>query len=183
MNTAIYDSLALLLTYPAEDYQQRIQEAVQMVPLECRTDLEQFAEGVRRFSTNELDELFTRTFDLNPLCSLEMGWHLFGENYERGLVLVRMREQLRLHGLPESTELPDHLTHVLRLVSRMEWSAGADFAGACVLPALEKMLQAMNGKNNPFEWVLQAVRNLLLCEFPGITWVAPENELALRVLA
>ncbi len=41
------------------------------------------------------EELYTRTFDLNPVCALEIGWHLFGEDYERGAFLVRMRDQLR----------------------------------------------------------------------------------------
>src|SRR6266568_3182701 len=55
-------------------------------------------------------ELYVQTFEFNPACTLELGWHLFGENYERGEFLVRMREQLRRHGIAESNELPDHLT-------------------------------------------------------------------------
>jgi len=34
------------------------------------------------------------TFDINPACALEVGWHLFGEDYMRGQFLVRMREEL-----------------------------------------------------------------------------------------
>ncbi len=181
-DAAIYNALVALLTYPEPDYPQRIEASVEVASGDCREQLEQFAIQMRGRATDELQELFTQTFDLNPMCSLELGWHLFGENYERGQLLVRVREELRRHGLSESTELPDHLTHVLRLLERMEHETAADFAAACVLPALEKMLQAVQGKNNPFENVLLAVRSLLRSRFPEIPLATPETEPLLKVL-
>jgi len=182
-DAAIYNALVGLLTYPEADYPQRIEASVQVAPEECRGQLKQFAVQMRGRAADELQELFTQTFDLNPMCSLELGWHLFGENYERGQLLVKVREELRRHRLEESTELPDHLTHVLRLVERMEHEAAADFVAACVLPALEKMLMAMHGKENPFENVLLAVRSLLRRQFPEIPLTSPETEPLLKVLA
>jgi len=182
-DAAIYNALVALLTYPEADYPQRIEASVRLAPEECRGQLETFAVQMRGLRTDQLQEMFTQTFDLNPTCSLELGWHLFGENYERGLLLVRVREELRRHELKESTELPDHLTHVLRLVERMEHEAAADFVAACVLPALEKMLQAMRDKKNPFENVLLAARSLLHSQFPEIPPATPETEPLLKVLA
>lgn len=182
-DAAISNALVALLTYPEAAYPQRIEASVRLAPEDCREQLEQFAAQMRGRATDELQELFTQTFDLNPMCSLELGWHLFGENYERGLLLVRVREGLRRHGLKESTELPDHLTHVLRLVERMDHETAADFVAACVLPALEKMLQAIRGKKNPFENVLLAVRGLLRRQFPEIPLTSPETEPLLKVLA
>ena len=182
-DAAIYNALVALLTYPEADYPQRIDASVRLAPEECRGQLETFAVQMRGLRTDQLQEMFTQTFDLNPTCSLELGWHLFGENYERGLLLVRVREELRRHELKESTELPDHLTHVLRLVERMEHEAAADFVAACVLPALEKMLQAMRDKKNPFENVLLAARSLLHSQFPEIPPATPETEPLLKVLA
>jgi len=181
-NAAIYNALIALLTYPQADYPQQMEASVQVATGDCRAQLEQFAMQMRGLRTDQLQELFTQTFDLNPMCSLELGWHLFGENYERGLLLVRVREELRQHGLRESTELPDHLTHVLRLVERMDHETAADFVAACVLPALEKMLQAVRDKKNPFENVLLAVRSLLRNQFPEIPLTAPETAPLLKVL-
>ena len=182
-DAAIYSALVDLLTYPEADYPQRIETSLGAAPEECRGQLEQFATRMRGLRTDQLQELFTQTFDLNPVCSLELGWHLFGENYERGLLMVRMREELRRHGLEESTELPDHLTHVLQLVGRMEHEQAADFVAACVLPAIEKMLTALRDKDNPFEKVLLAVRDLLRNEFPEIPLVLADTERLLKVLA
>lgn len=161
-------ALAGLLTYPDADYSQRLEVSLCAANPECRVPLDQFANAIRGFELWQLQELFTRTFDMNPVCSLELGWHLFGENYERGLLLVRMRDELRRHGIPESTELPDHLTHALELLACMDHDEAADFIAACVLPALEKMLQAVRDKENPFENVLLAIQVFLHVQFPEI---------------
>ena len=97
------------------------------------------------FLSKELQELYAATFDLDPHCSLEVGWHLFGENYERGEFLVKMRVELRRLGVGESTELPDHLTHALAALGRMEPQEAAEFATACLFPALDKMCAATAG--------------------------------------
>jgi nitrate reductase delta subunit len=171
MNVDIYNSLAALLSYPGEDYDRRTHDALNAIANRksaIGNELAEFAEAMRPMRAHEIQELFIQTFDLNPVCSLEMGWHLFGENYDRGLLLVKMRQQLRAHGIAETTELPDHLTNGLRLLARTERGEGAYFAEAIVLPALEKMLEAIRGKNNPCEHVLNAAR-LAVCEdFPHI---------------
>ncbi len=178
-----YQLLAGLLTYPGADYRQRVEASVHLADSECRSLVEKFAQSIEGLEVWELEELFTRTFDMNPVCSLELGWHLFGENYERGLLLVRVREELRRFGIHESAELPDHLTHVLELLGRMNHDRAADFAGACVLPALQKMLEALRGKENPFESVLLAVQAFLQSQFPEIPLIPGGMEPVLKVLA
>lgn len=160
----LYDLLAGLFRYPDGKYGRRI-EICRQAFLEAEPEvaalLAEFAARTQELSTEEREELFTSTFDLNPVCTLDLGWHLFGEEFARGRFLVWMREELRRQGLEESTELPDHLTHVLAVLGRMETQPAAEFAAACVLPALEKMLAALAGKNNPYEKLLQAVARLV----------------------
>ncbi|HKS74008.1 MAG TPA: molecular chaperone TorD family protein [Terriglobales bacterium] len=179
----LYQSLASLLTYPDAQYRQRVEASLRIAGSEYRSLLEKFSHSIEGLEVWELEELFTRTFDMNPVCSLELGWHLFGENYERGLLMVRMREELRRFDIHESAELPDHLTHVLALLGRMSHDKAADFAGACVMPALKKMLEALRGKVNPFESVLLAVQLFLHSQFPEIPLIPVETEPVLKVLA
>jgi nitrate reductase molybdenum cofactor assembly chaperone len=184
MRHEVYDSLAALLIYPqahlpALCHSERSEESA----VDCQ--LGSFHRQVYCLSLHELQELYIRTFDLNPVCALEMGWHLFGENYDRGLLLVKMRQQLRAHGLEEDTELPDHLTNALGLLPRMERQAAVYFAEAVVLPALEKMLEAIRGKENPYEHVLEAARLVIRSDFPEIPerLAVPAEIPELRVLA
>ncbi len=119
----------------------------------------------------ERQELYVQTFEFNPACTLEIGWHLFGENYERGEFLVRMRGQLRRYEIAETTELPDHLTHVLRLIGRMEHDEAASLAGQVVLPALDKMQQP---EDNAYRATIEAIREKLRADFPDAPRRRPE---------
>ncbi len=179
MEKGIYERLAALLSYPDELGESTVSDYA------AGSELSSFADAVPALSLHERQELFIQTFDLSPVCSLEMGWHLFGENYDRGLLLVKMRQQLRAHGIAETTELPDHLTNGLRLLARMERNEGAYFAEAIVLPALAKMLEAIHGKDNPYEHVLAAAQSMVREDFPEIPerLDLPAGVHELRVLA
>ncbi len=123
--------------------------------------LDRFSQAIQHLTDEDIDELYTRTFDLNPRCALEIGWHLFGEDYHRGALLVRLRRELARHGIAETAELPDHLTHVLMLLDRMAEDEAAEFAGACVVPAVDRMLQGLEGRDNPYEIILRLAALLL----------------------
>ncbi len=105
----------------------------------------------------ELEELYARTFDINPVCCLEVGWQLYGEDYQRGAFLVEMRARLREHGLAESAELPDHLGHALRLLGRLGTAEAGRFARHFVLPAVEKMRKGFGDPTNPYRDVLETL--------------------------
>ena len=126
---------------------------------------QQLADQLRYPDDPAMQELYVQTFELNPACTLEIGWHLFGENYERGEFLVRMREQLRRHGVAESIELPDHLTHLLALIGRMEHSEATDLVGSSVLPGLGKIKAALG--DSTYSELIVAIEKKLESEFPN----------------
>jgi nitrate reductase assembly molybdenum cofactor insertion protein NarJ len=111
-----------------------------------------------------MQELYVQSFEFNPACTLEIGWHIFGENYERGEFLVRMREQLRRHGIAESSELPDHLCHILPLLERLDPEEAADLVGQYVLPALGKIKDALNG--NTYQELIASTAARLEADYP-----------------
>lgn len=158
MNEPLFDCLADLFSYPRADYPQRVarlQAAASGTPVQPL--VEQLAANLAGLSLLELEELYTRTFDLNPVCALEVGWHLFGEDYNRGLLLVRVRGLLAQLGVAETEELPDHLSHVLRILARMPRGEAEVFAHAVVSQALDAMLTGLDGKDSAFEPLLRAV--------------------------
>ena len=136
---------------------------------------EEFAARLRYPEEAAQQELYVQTFEFNPACTLEIGWHLFGENYERGEFLVRMREQLRRFGIEETTELPDHLTYLLELIPRMDRDEAAVLAGQYILPALAKIREAL--KENPYAPLIAAIEERLQAGFPD----APQRPLTLPI--
>jgi nitrate reductase delta subunit len=155
-----YALLGELLEYPDEKYKSRADRCFQLLA-ERQDDLASmilpFQETVRTQSLEQLQELFTRTFDINPVCTLEVGWHIYGEDYARGEFLVKMREKLREHNIPESCELPDHLSHVLTLLWRLGSEEADELAARYVLPALAKMLKGFTDPAHPFKVLLEAI--------------------------
>ncbi|MBI4166316.1 MAG: nitrate reductase molybdenum cofactor assembly chaperone [Acidobacteria bacterium] len=160
----VYEQFAKLLEYPGGEYVETAElcrRAVGHCSDEAERKLGEFQSRLEGRTAEQLQELFVQTFDLNPVCVLEVGWHLYGDNYDRGAFLVKTREQLRRHGVAESTELPDHLTHVLALLARMEPEEASTFAAQSVIPALDKMLAGITGKASPYEFLLSALRQTL----------------------
>lgn len=137
------EALAALFEYPSEGIHARVDDCVDRVgavdPV-AADSVREFRGSIRDMSLHELEELHIRTFDMDPKTCLDLGWQLFGEDYNRGLFLARLRREMDAAGVEEDRrELPDHLPQVLRLLQRMEPVAARDFVLCCVLPALEKI--------------------------------------------
>ena len=179
----LLDALAGLFEYPAGNYPERV--AVCRALADERSPgrgdaiaaLEERTLGMKR---GEVEEMFTRTFEINPVCALEIGWHIYGEDYARGALLVRLRQELRAQGIPEITELPDHLTHVLQLLGRLEASLADDLAGRYVLPAVKKMIEAVKDTDCPYTGLLEMTRDVVDDEFDAIEVEPPEPRTLLR---
>jgi nitrate reductase molybdenum cofactor assembly chaperone len=163
LENPLYVHLAHLLHYPEEGYRRHFERLNSA--LNGQQGMEGMLEPFRSFVANsaftELEELFTRTFDMNPPSCLEVGWHLYGEDYKRGELLVNMRQALAQYHLPESEELPDHMSHCLQLLARMEPEEAPIFVDLYLLPALEKILEGLKPEN-PFTDLLQVLKTLFM---------------------
>jgi len=158
----IYGHFANLVSYPELTIQEDADGLVAALTGQRVDKLVQFAEHVRHSIHSDIEELFTRTFDLNPACCLEVGWHLFGEDYRRGEFLVQMRESLAEEGIIENGELPDHLSHGLHLLTRLEPEDAREFTKSYLLPAIAKILQAFDAdETNPYQGIIEVLQMVL----------------------
>lgn len=163
-----YEALADLLEYPNTAWCSLSKPGtglVSDVSPEISDAFINFQTGVRTLSLSELQELYTRTFDLNPVCALDIGYHLFGENYKRGLFLANLRETEATFDLGQEHQLPDYLPVLLRLLTKLD---DEELRGAlivdCMIPALEKMLKTLSEGDNPYRHLIMAVRTVLNSE-------------------
>ena len=129
--------------------------------------LEPLREWVRTHTPGELEELFVRTFENNKERALELGWHLYGENYARGTFMARMRGLLRDLGISETVELPDHLSHILLVLERGESDLVRALVRGVVLPALTKIEDGFSDEANPYRGVITGMRVDLAERFLG----------------
>lgn len=160
----LHRALAGVLTYPDRAYRMRVASCVEAVADECGGStlaaMQRFMTWVAQQPLAALEEAFTQTFDLNPQCSLEVGWHLFGEEYDRGAFMAEVRGRLRDLGVEERTELPDHMTHVLPMMAAMPDDEASWFGAKMMLPALDLMIGALEKVKSPYIDVLRVVRDV-----------------------
>jgi nitrate reductase molybdenum cofactor assembly chaperone len=164
------DALASILDYPGGTTLPEIHETAAVLSEEggdVRRCVEQFLAGIEGQDIPGLEETYTRTFDISPLCCLECGWHLFGESYDRGGFLVEMRTKLRELGVEETTELPDHLSALLRLQGRLIPEEATVFADKRLKVAVQKMIDGFGDGKSPYRFLLEATSHLLESCFPS----------------
>jgi nitrate reductase molybdenum cofactor assembly chaperone len=158
------DVIAELFEYPTAGYQEHLDSAAAVI---ARMDaaaaehVQAFADTVRGRSLSEMEELYIQTFDLNPDACLDIGWHLFGEDYARGEFLVKLRQEMRRYGIIERDELPDSLLTVLPMAARMPEEEAWPFRARFLRPAVEKIRKAVPAGNNPYANLLAALAVLL----------------------
>ena len=140
-----YSRLADLFTYPEnEAYRKKIKD-IQVYLLETLPEaaeaLQPFATFTESSSLTEIQELFLRSFDLQAITTLDIGFILFGEDYKRGQLLVNLNTEHRSAGNECYTELADHLPNVLNLLSKMkDDNMRCEITVRLLIPAVVKMI-------------------------------------------
>ena len=153
-----------LLRYPAPGGIQLVRERVEQLVQDnpgLGEDLQPILDYAAGHTDGEVEELFTRTFDGNAERALEVGWHLHGENYARGVFMVRMRGLLRRLQVPESRELPDHISHVLAVLVKADAELAHSLASGVLAPALAKIEQGFRGVDTPYHGVVTGLAKCL----------------------
>ena len=159
----VFDALAELFEYPRDGHAARMRELVGRIAAaapETAADLEPLARFAAESSLGESEELYVRTFDANAERALEVGWQVFGEQYERGAFLVDLRGRMRALGVAETTELPDHLTQVLRLLGRMDEADARTLVDRAVERSLARVRASLDD-DNPYRGAIDAVTKAL----------------------
>jgi len=153
-----------LFEYPTAAYRERLAGSTAALAEINRAAAERlgaFSDAIAGFDLAGMEELYIQTFDLNPDACLDIGWHLFGEDYARGEFLVKLRQEMRRHDIAERDELPDNLLTVLPLAARMADEEAREFRAKFLRPAVEKIRNAVPVESNPYALLLAALAELV----------------------
>jgi nitrate reductase delta subunit len=122
-----------------------------------QTEYAAFLQALQPLSQGELEELHTRTLDLNPEFAPYLGYQIWGDSYKRGSLMSRLNKVMQENQIDLGGELPDHLMPVLRYLGQAK-DPVPDLI-QIFEPALEKMIQKLKKQDpdNPYRHLLQAV--------------------------
>lgn len=161
-------ALGALLEFPDESFQFRLEEALASVKDGCpeaASHLESLAAEVTNLSKDHAQELYTRAFDLTPLCIPYVSVHVFGaESFKRAELMTGLKAAYERAGVSCGSELPDHIAIVLRSAPHLEASEWSDLKTYVLRPALETMEAPLEAAHSPWRHVLKAVQCVLSLE-------------------
>ncbi len=166
-----YATLSKLFNYPNDNYKTFVKEAVCALAKEypeANEELEKFFKLLPA-TTKEIQELYTRSFEVQAVTSLEIGYVLYGDDYTRGEVLVRLNQEHKNVNNDLGEELSDHLANVLRLIPKMQdKDLRDDLVRLMLAPAIEIMMneysvESMEQKDKLYK---KQYKTLIASSFP-----------------
>lgn len=145
-----YKLLAELFYYPDGNYRQKVKDAFNYLQEnypDAAKELNDFAEFASASTPEELQDLFLRSFDVQAITTLDIGYVLWGDDYKRGQLLVHLNREHREAGNIIVSELSDHLPNVLRLIPKIKNNEFRDeLVSKLIAPAVEKMIGEFDPK-------------------------------------
>jgi nitrate reductase delta subunit len=160
---AVYSLFAEILDYPERLITKLAADCIAELSAEfpeASSELRIFQSETVDKTLGQLQETYANAFDLRPDCTPNLGYHLFGDDGRRGLFLAELKGRMEARGISQGSELPDHLSLLLRYMDAAEEDR-APLVMDCLLPAVTRMLQVLEGCGNPYEHALRALLTLL----------------------
>lgn len=143
-----YSLLAELFEYPDANYPQRVQDLTEFLHgryIKAAAELDRFAGHLPTQDLMTMQELFTRSFDVQAVTTLDIGYVLFGDDYKRGEMLANLNREHLEAGIDCGTELADYLPNLLWLLAAHEdEDLINDLVNAILAPALREMIGEFN---------------------------------------
>lgn len=141
---AHYHTLAKVFAYPDEAYLAHVMECQTMLDEkfpDAGNEFRRFSQFLEGHNHWQCEEIYTKTFHIQAICYLDLGYVIFGEDYKRGEFLVNMKEEQAKVDNDCGAELADNLANVLELMSRSDDREFLDeLATRVLLPALKSMI-------------------------------------------
>ncbi len=143
-----YNLMAGLFYYPEPGYADITKKAQTYLDEhypDAGIELKRFTDFALQASQIELEELFTRSFDVQAATTLDLGYVLFGDDYKRGQVLVNLNSEHKEAGNDCGSELADHLPNILRLLPKMKKPEfRKELVEKIIAPAVKKIISEFN---------------------------------------
>lgn len=155
---SLYRSFAEVLDYPDSKTSEQLRECASQLDslLPHGKELFRKFQGLHReLGTVRLQEIYTSAFDMKPDCTLNLSYHLFGEDQRRGLFLAKLKELYEQAGIDPGNELPDHLCLMLGYLGT-EAADKEDLIVDCLVPAVSKIRRGIEVVN-PYGYLLEAL--------------------------
>jgi len=166
-----YKILADIFRYPDEKLGDSLKD-LQSLVMETLPDqadkVGEILDSFGKMTILQQQEYYMKTFDVQAVCHLDLGYMLFGEDYKRAQLLVNLQTEHTAAGVDCGSELGDHLPNVLMLLSKTTDPDFAEELGFIITtPAVRFMLTKFNNVKNIYKGLLELLLMILQHDFKG----------------
>lgn len=166
----LYTRLGELLRYPKEDVRPVVDECLNILtkgeyPDEVVNELKNFRNDLDRVALDQLQELYSYTFELVSDTTLDMGYYIH-DGFKRSRNLLTVKAMYRDKGFPFEEiamgELPDNLSITLQFIGFLkDEELRKDFTKSFVIQSMEKLNRNFQSKKNAYRHLVNAVYRIL----------------------
>ncbi len=166
----LYQLFAEILAYPTPSLHNQADDCVSLLTYldtGAVSLLNEFQTFLNITTLERMEEIYTRTFDLQAICHPYVGYQLFGNGSQRGVFMAGLKEHYETCEFSNGNELPDHLNTMLRFAPKCEKAEREELISECLVPAVRKMASGFEDGSNPYRGILQALLLVLQREAEG----------------
>jgi len=150
MESNHYALMADLFKYPDSRFANRAAAVQQYLAVEYPSavrELDRFLELLPVQDLQTMQALFTHTFDVQAITTLDIGYVLFGDDYKRGELLANLNREHREADNDCGHELADHLPNILNLMGKLrEEELLEELVQEMLAPAIKTMISEFRVK-------------------------------------
>ncbi len=138
-----YEIYADVFSYPESSLIEKIEKVQEYLTIkypEASKIFNNFCDFSKIINKKSWEEIYTHSFDVQALTTLDLGYVLFGDDYKRGELLVNLSKEHKKAGNECGNELADHLPNVIKLMPKLEnEELLEDIISYILYPALKKI--------------------------------------------
>lgn len=168
-----YSSLASMFRYPEEDYKTKMGELRNVLYTKYPDVIPSFEIFYNQLSESNRDneEYYLKTFEIEGICCMDLGYVLFGADYKRGDFLAKISHEQKLSNNDTGIELADHLPNLLSLLPKhKDQEFINELSYGLIIPAVKEMLTKFSETDNYYKNAFEVLLCVLDADFKDLPY-------------
>lgn len=160
-----------MFRYPEDSYKKQMGELNKLIVTKYPEIIPTFSSFYNQLSdSNKInEEYYLKTFEIEGICCMDMGYVLFGADYKRGDFLAKISHEQKESGNDTGIELADHLPNVLSLLPKhKDIEFVNELSYGLIIPSVKEMLKKFSDTDNYYKLAFEVLLNVLENDFKDL---------------
>lgn len=143
INIKHFQDIANIFEYPLNDFNKGVNDVQTLLNdkyPDAGAELVSFTHYANNTALDQKQEIYTRTFDVQAITTMDCGYLIFGDDYKRGELLSNLNREHINSNNELYNQMADHIPNLLRLLPKLnDKELAEDLVSQIIKPALRKI--------------------------------------------